>query len=216
MANYPVRKTKKQGEAVNNRFNFDADARILMMIIIILYPAFLFSFSLQVGQFGGLRQVADAEIKKVYGPGLIHFSFAELDLNGIIMGAGYEGGYSKKGMIGLFNEPTTLTMHGYEIYVGYQIKLRSFVPYCKAGFGSYSYKQTIESAYLTAFKVDHKQRAPLVAAGLKVFPGKHIFLAAEIKYVPLKVKPFEEEVDLSGLRWLAGLGFSFQFSTKRN
>jgi hypothetical protein len=36
----------------------------------------------------------------------------------------------------------------------------------------------------------------------------HIFL--EAKYVPLKVKPFDEEVDLSGLRLALGAGYSFR------
>ena len=38
-----------------------------------------------------------------------------------------------------------------------------------------------------------------------------LYLSGEVKYVPLKVKPFDEEVDLGGLRYLLGLGYAFKF-----
>jgi hypothetical protein len=53
-----------------------------------------------------------------------------------------------------------------------------------------------------------------VAGGLKVYPMKNLknlYLSAELKYVPLKVKPYEDEVDLGGLRLMGGVGFSFGY-----
>jgi hypothetical protein len=38
---------------------------------------------------------------------------------------------------------------------------------------------------------------------------KSLFLAAEIKCVPLKGKPLTDEVDLGGMRLAAGIGYTF-------
>jgi hypothetical protein len=37
-----------------------------------------------------------------------------------------------------------------------------------------------------------------------------LFLAAEIKYVPLQVKPEDVEIDLGGWRLAAGIGCTFE------
>jgi len=36
--------------------------------------------------------------------------------------------------------------------------------------------------------------------GLKIYPVKYLFISGEFKYIPLEVKPFEEVVDLGGIR----------------
>ncbi len=167
------------------------------------------AISFQAGAFYGQRQIVEVEIKNVYGQGSIYFPYLAFVFKGLIIGAGYEGGYSKNGLIGLFKEKTNLKITGYEIFTGYEFKLKVLSPYLRVGYGYYAYKQTIESEYLSDFKVDEKKGAPLAAVGLKIFPLKNIFLAAEIKYVPLKVKPLDRQVDLSGFRYLAGAGFSF-------
>jgi hypothetical protein len=46
------------------------------------------------------------------------------------------------------------------------------------------------------------------SAGIKFYPIKTLFLVIEARYVPLKVKPLEEEVDLGGLRLEGGIGFT--------
>jgi hypothetical protein len=51
----------------------------------------------------------------------------------------------------------------------------------------------------------------LAAAGLKFYPWKFIFLSAEAKFVALKVKPYDQSVDLGGWRLLGGLGIAFDF-----
>ena len=50
-----------------------------------------------------------------------------------------------------------------------------------------------------------------MGGGLKFYPLENLFVAAEVRYIPLKVKPYEYEVDLGGIRYLAGLGFRFEF-----
>ncbi|GAI56629.1 unnamed protein product, partial [marine sediment metagenome] len=50
----------------------------------------------------------------------------------------------------------------------------------------------------------------VVGTGLNIYLIKGFFFIAEVKHVPLKVKPFDIEKDLSGLRYLLGLGFEFE------
>lgn len=175
---------------------------------ILCLSAGLHAIHFEAGFFYGQRTVNDTDIKNIYGNGAIYFPCVGIIWKGLILGGGYEGGYSRDGEIGMFNEATTLSVTGLEFFIGYQVKLKMTAPYVKVGYGSYSYKQTIESLYLGEFKVDHKKSAITVSGGLKIHPLKNLFLAGEVKYVPLKVKPFDEEVDLSGLRLMAGIGFS--------
>lgn len=211
-------KTEEAKLTQKNKLKSKSKSRLKIMVLsrvaltlfslLILLSSSLQAINFQAGAFYGSRQVADRQIKEVYGNGLVYFPFAEIIYKGFILGGGFEGGYSKDGTIGLFKEPTSLKMSGYEVYIGYQFKSK-VAPYLKVGYGSYAYKQTIQSAYLAEFKVDHKKGAPLVAFGLKIYPVRNIFLAGEVKYVPLQVNPLEEKVDLSGLRFLAGLGVAF-------
>jgi len=59
--------------------------------------------------------------------------------------------------------------------------------------------------------VDATKSTFFVAGGLKIYPMKNVYISAEVKYVPLKVKPIDDEVDLGGLRLMGGLGFTFGY-----
>jgi len=166
------------------------------------------SFHFEIGAFYGTRQTVDSDIKSVYGNGMIYFPFLALTWKGVILGAGYEGGYSKTGKIGIYQEASRLTVNGFELYIGYAAKISRFFPYIKIGYGSYSYKQTIDSPYISDVRVDGSKSTVTGSGGIKFYPIKNIFLAIEVRYVPLKVKPLEEEVDLSGMRFQGGVGFS--------
>lgn len=165
-------------------------------------------FHLEAGALYGPRYVADSDIKNIYGEGLVYFPYAAIMWKGILIGGGYEGGYSKSGAIGLFEEASSLKISGFEFFIGYVIKIKIIAPYIKVGYGSYSYQQKIESPYVESFKVDHKKSAVTFGGGIRIYPLKNLFLMGEGKYVPLKVRPFDVEVDLSGLRLLAGIGFT--------
>jgi len=108
----------------------------------------------------------------------------------------------------LYQESTTLKVNGFEAYVGLALRIKCFAPYFRVGYGSYSYKQTIDSPYLANFKVDGKKSTVTGSAGIKFYPIKNLFLAFEARYVPLKVKPLDEEVDLGGLRLEGGIGLT--------
>ncbi len=182
-----------------------------LMILVLMTPGLLASsssFGFEAGAFYGARQVADSEIKNVYGNGLVYFPYAALKWKGIILGGGYEGGYAKTAEIGIYKESSRLKVEGFEVFIGYEFKIRMLAPYFRVGYGSYTFKQTIDSPFLGNFKVDGKKATATGAAGIRIYPFKNLFLAGEVRYVPLKVKPYEDEVDLSGWRFSGGFGFS--------
>jgi len=186
--------------------------KILFVILLLVLPRGQYAFDLEAGMTFGARTVSDPEIKSVYGSGRVFFPYLALNVfEGFFIGAGYEGGFSKEATIGLYNEPTTLKVSGLEFFIGYEHKIKIISPYLKIGYGSYTYKQTIESVPLMAFPVDGMKSAVSIGGGIKFFPFKYIFLAAEVKYIPLKVKPYDQEVDLGGLRYSVGAGFRFVF-----
>ena len=161
---------------------------------------------LDLGLFFGTRSVKDAQIKEVYGNGTAFFPCVSVTFwKGAFAGLGYEGGYDRDGKIGLFQEDTTLKVSGLEFFAGYRFDLGKVSPYLKLGLGNYSYKQVVSGKTT----VDEKKSALTLAAGARFYPIKDLFLAAEIKCVPLKVKPIDTEVDLGGMRLAAGIGYTF-------
>ncbi len=158
----------------------------------------------------GLRTVDDTKIKEVYGDGTSCFpSVRAVIWKGLEVGAGYEGGYRRDGLIGLYQEASTLEVNGFEVFAGYGFKVNILEPYARPGYGFYAYKQTIDSEF-APFKVDHKKSAPTLGAGVRVRPLAGLVLSVEAKYVPLKVKPFDVEVDLGGWRLAVGAGYAFR------
>ena len=165
------------------------------------------------GVQAGLRTVSDSDIKEVYGHGFCFFPYLAVNpWKGVVAGLGYELGYSKSGQIGLFEEDTTLEVSGFEFFAGYQMPLGIITPYALAGLGLFSYKQTVDSP--AAQDVDASKTTFFFAVGAKVHPLsalKSLFLNVEFKYVPLSVKPYDENVDLGGMRLTMGLGYAFGF-----
>ncbi len=164
------------------------------------------AIDLDLGLLFGSRSVKDAQIKEVYGNGTAYFPYVSVGLwKGLFAGLGYEGGYDRDGKIGLFQEDTSLKVTGLEFFAGYRFDLGKVSPYVKLGLGSYSYEQVVSGRA----KVDEKKSALTLAGGARFTPAKGLFLSAEIKYVPLKVKPLLDEVDLGGMRLAAGIGYTF-------
>jgi len=182
----------------------------LVIVVLLILPVAVYAVDFSFGFQAGLRTVNDSNIKDVYKNGLCYFPYAAVNLfKGFTIGAGYEFGYSRDGTIGIYNEATTLKVTGIEAFVGYQYSLPMVTPYVFVGFGSFSYTQTVDSPAAQA--VDKTQSTFFVAGGIKVYPMKNLYISAEVKYVPLKVTPLEDEVDLGGLRLMGGLGFTFGY-----
>jgi hypothetical protein len=164
----------------------------------------------EAGVLGGTRTVNSADIKAVYGNGMVYYPYLAVHAwKGLFLGAGYEGGYSRKGTIGIYKEPTTLRVGGFEAFVGYAIEAGTVSPYVKAGYARYSYKQTIDSPFIGDRAVDANKWTPTFGGGMKISLSGALIMAGEIRFVPLKVKPFDDEVDLGGMRYTAGFGLKF-------
>lgn len=177
-----------------------------------LASTFSSAFTIQAGAFYGLRKVNDAKIKAAYKDGEVYFPYAEVRAwKGFTLSAGYEGGYKGTALLGPYNSKAELSVSGMEFLVGYEYRISGFALFAKTGYGLYIYKQTVQDEYVKDYPVDRSQSTIVLKGGLKLYPWKFIFLAFEVKYVPLTVKPYEYEVDLGGMRYLLGLGASFDF-----
>jgi len=164
--------------------------------------------SLDVGLLYGTHSVKDADVKEVYGGGSVYFPYLAVNFwQGLRLGLGYEGGYDRDGEIGLYKEPSSLKVTALELFAAYVFTLDKFSPYVKLGYASFAHEQWVSGVA----KFDEKKSALTLAGGARYYPVKGLFLAGEIKYVPLKVKPLTEEVDLSGLRLALGVGYTFAF-----
>lgn len=183
---------------------------IVMILSLVILASAAAAVELELGVTYGGRSVMDNDIEDVYGSGTVYFPYLALNMwKGLTLGFGFEGGYDRSGTIGIFNESTTLEVTGYEFFVSYQLKLKKFVPYVKLGYGSYSYEQTIDSPVMEGF--EDKKSTLTVGAGFKFYLFKGFFAGGEIRYVPLKVKPFDAEVDLGGLRYAVAAGYTLRF-----
>lgn len=179
---------------------------ITFAVLLSLLTLGLQAVKLDVGFLYGSRGVKDDAIKDAYGNGAAYFPFLAVNVwNGLSFGLGYEGGYDRDGKIGLYQEDSNFKVSGIEFFAAYRLELDKLSPYLKLGFGSYAYKQAVSNVS----KVDDSKSGLSLAIGIRYYPIKGLFLAAEGKYVPLKVKPLDEEVDLSGLRLAAGIGYTF-------
>jgi hypothetical protein len=162
------------------------------------------------GAWYGPQKINDAKIRGVYGETETTLPYLELVLvRGLAIGAGYEFGYDRTGHIGPYDYPTTLRMAGWNAFLGYEIRLEDLAVFGRAGVGIYEYRQTIENPYITDMPVNARKTGGVFAAGLKYYPLDVFFIGFEARYVLLKVKPYDSEVDLGGWRFAAGAGFAF-------
>jgi opacity protein-like surface antigen len=179
---------------------------ILFIFLLATLAWGLQAIDLDLAVFYGTRSVKDAQVKEVYGNGSAYFPCVAVNFwKGLFVGLGYEGGYDRNGKIGLYQEDATLKVTGLEFFAGYRLDLGKVSPYIKLGLGNYTYEQTVSGQT----KVDENKSALTLAGGARFYPIKGLFIAAEIKCVPLKVKPMATEVDLGGMRLAAGIGYTF-------
>jgi hypothetical protein len=158
----------------------------------------------------GPQKINDAKIRAVYGETETALPCLELEIvRGLTIGAGYEFGYDRTGHIGPYDYPTSFRMAGWNAFLGYEIRLEDVALFGQAGVGLYEYKQTVENPYVTDMPVNARKTGGMFAAGLKYYPLDVFFIGLEARYVLLKVKPYDSEVDLGGWRFAAGAGFAF-------
>jgi len=158
----------------------------------------------------GTRQVNDANMKEIYGNGFVFLPSVCISVfPNFSVQAAYEGGYKKSGMVGLYQDESTLRISGMEISTILWYRFSSFKPYFQLGGGYYFYRQDVENDFVR-FQVDHKKVGFILGGGVDIDLYKGLFLSLGIKYVQLEVQPFDVPVDLSGIRILGGIGWGFK------
>jgi hypothetical protein len=179
----------------------------ILIFSIVLLAQFNFAGEITLGINFGYRQLKDPDLKAVYGHGFVFNPYLDyFPLSNYGLELAYEGGYKKDAPIGLFREDSTLSISGFQLCGVLRYPIWNLIPYLKCGIGYFSYKQEIESEF-TRLKVDHHKWTTILGGGIHFNMYKGLFFTAEVKYIPLKVQPFEIPVDLGGWRLLAGIGF---------
>ena len=164
--------------------------------------------TIEAGLAGAFRTVQSSAVRDVYGNGFVVLPSLALRVRGgLAVGLAYELGYDRSGTIGLYKEPTRLTVRGWEVFLRWDVTSRRVAPYLKAGLGGFRYEQEIESAVPLSDRAQGRKTAPLIGAGARVRLSDRLAGRLEILYIPLKVKPFDVDVDLGG--WRVGLGLDF-------
>ena len=189
-------------------------ALLAAVLVLALGPSLRAGIGLRVGAWYGPQLVNDAKINDVYGKtqALVVLPYLEARFGaGWTLGAGYELGYDRSGVIGPYDYAARLRMSGINILAGYEFRAKSLAVFVQAGLGRYAYQQTLDNPNVTDMPVDGRKTTVLAAAGIKVYPANAVYLALEARYVPLKVKPYEATVDLGGWRLAVGAGFALDF-----
>ncbi|MCX7973883.1 MAG: porin family protein [Candidatus Aminicenantes bacterium] len=192
-----------------NKKRFNPRYYLLVMFIIFsfFYPAKIHGLNLSFGLGAGYRQINDNYLNQIYGSGLVFIAYMQVDLTKFFSTEiSYEGGYKKRAPIGLYQEPSILKISGIEISNGLSWRLNRLTPYVKLGAGYYFYRQDIESPY-ARYRVNHRHISWHGGSGFRFNLNSKFFIQAEFKYVFLKVKPFDFEVDLGGGRYILLFGF---------
>ncbi len=165
-----------------------------------------------LGLNAGYRYLNDNFLGEIYGDGYIFEPYIRYSPSyWIDLELSYEGGYKKSAPIGLFEEDSTLSINGLQLAGIMQVpilRIRNLRTYFKAGIAYYFYKQDIDSEFVRR-KVDHGKWTTIIGGGLSFQLFRGLFLSSEVKSVPLRVKPFEINVDLGGIRILFGIGYQF-------
>jgi hypothetical protein len=181
---------------------------------------FLMFLSVQAGiaaQFAlglnaGYRYLDDPFLGEIYGDGYVFEPYIRYaPSSSFALELAYEGGYKKSAPVGLFQENSTLTVDGFQLSGIVRVpflRIRNVSTYFKLGIGYYFYKQDIDSEFVRQ-QVDHHKWTTIIGGGMNIHLFRGLFLTAEVKSIPLRVKPFEINVDLGGIRILFGIGYQF-------
>lgn len=178
---------------------------------------FIISFSFQFSQAAGLGAGINAGIlkfkkedtKNLYTSKFIYNPYLKLIIHrGLAIELSYEAGYNKKILNITDGEDSTLKITGINICAVYRFPIIKIIPYLKVGYARYNFKQDIESNTAHYQLEDHKSTI-IIGGGVNLGLLAGFYLNAEITYTPLKIKPFDQEMDYKGMRFLAGVGWQF-------
>lgn len=190
--------------------------RTFPKLVLLFFLCAIFAQTSQATQFSlginyGFRHVEDGNIQATYGNGTVYVPYLRLTpLRNIGIEVAYEGGYKENGIVGIYEENSTLSVTGWEFSGILYLPIRPLMGYIKLGLAYYSYKQDIESDFIQ-IPVDRKKWTNVFGVGAFLTVTRGLYISVEVKTVPLRVMPFDREVDLSGIRVVGGIGYSFNF-----
>lgn len=191
------------------KFNLPPGPIKILLLIILFFPSTVQAIDFRLGLGAGIRRINDSYLRQVYGHGFIIIPYVQVGFSQYFSAElAYEKGNKKNAPIGLYGEPSTLKVSGWEISGQLHYSFKIISPYIKLGSGYYFYRQDIDSPYVR-HKVNHHHLSFQAAGGFQLFFQRNFFWQTEIKYVFLRVKPFEIKVDLGGIRYILALGFKF-------
>lgn len=164
-----------------------------------------------IGLNAGYRYLDDLALGEIYGDGYVFEPYIRYSLGTLNLELSYEGGYKRSGPIGVFQEDSTLSVTGLQL-TGIApipiLRIRNLNTYFKIGIAYYFYKQDIDSEFVRR-QVDHTKWTTVIGGGMNLRLLRGLFLTAEVKSVPLRVRPFDINVNLGGIRILFGIGYQF-------
>ncbi|MGD9347772.1 MAG: hypothetical protein PVH84_18055 [Candidatus Aminicenantes bacterium] len=159
----------------------------------------------------GFRHVENGTIQDTYGNGTVYVPYLRLTpFKSVGIEIAYEGGYERSGTVGIFEEKSTLSVTGWEFSGILYLPISPLIGYIKFGMAYYTYEQDIESEFIRD-PVDDKTWTNVFGIGASLMLTKGLYVSVEVKTIPLRVRPFDREVDLSGVRVVGGIGYSFNF-----
>jgi opacity protein-like surface antigen len=165
-----------------------------------------------LGLNGGYRHLNDPNLGEIYGDGYVFEPYVRYSVPRLLtLELAYEGGYKKNGPVGLFQEDSTLNVSGFQLAAVVPVpilRIRRVSTYFKVGIAYYFYKQDIDSEFIRQ-QVDHTKWTTVIGVGMSFHLFRGLFLTFEYKSIPLRVKPFDINVDLGGSRIIFGLGYQF-------
>jgi opacity protein-like surface antigen len=163
----------------------------------------------EAGISGGYRTIKDPVLRATYGNGIVYTPFLSLALSkSLRIGAEYEFGYVKDAAIGLFQDPSSLDVQGGHLFLQYGDRIGRVQPFLKVGVGLYSYKFDVDMPALPGLKIENSDVSFYFGAGLRLIVSKRFFATTEFKYAALWVDPFNDQIDLGGIRALLGIGIA--------
>jgi len=199
-----------EGKRVKNKnhlriflFNFI----IIFMLILMVGMVPAAGIDLDLTFKYGNRQINDPYMKEIYGSGYVFLPAVRVSVfPNFSIEAAYEGGYKKSGLVGLYQDESTLRISGLEVSTIYWYRFSGFKPYVQLGAGYYFYRQDVDNEFVR-YQVDHKNIGFILGGGVDIDLYKGLFFSIGAKYVQLEVQPFDVDVDLSGILILAGIGW---------
>jgi len=185
---------------------------VVLVSLIFLFAQVSSATWFTLGLNGGYRNLDDLVLREIYGDGYVFEPYIRYSFGGsYALELAYEGGYKKSGPVGLFQEDSTLSVSGLQLTGLVRVpilRIRNVSTYFKVGVAYYFYKQDIDSEFVRQ-QVDHRKWTTVIGGGMSIHLFRGLFLTAEVKSIPLRVKPFDINVDLGGTRIIFGIGYQF-------